>query len=110
MDQGTGGYSQRVSCQGAHRAEPTSETEISIKSNANAKADKHEMPPPGHPVAWATPPAAAHIETRAAARQSGPTRFVKTYDFASRIKTNPIIVRRPSVKTRAASAPAGGQN
>ena len=31
-----------------------------------------------------------------AARQSGPTRFVTTYDFASRIKTNPIIVRRPS--------------
>ena len=36
------------------------------------------------------------LNTSVAARQSGPTRFVTTYDFASRIKTNPIIVRRPS--------------
>ena len=80
------------------RGLPTREKGRPTEARAR-KADKHDVPPPGHPVAWATPPAATSaFEKKApvAARQSGPTRFVTTYDFASRIKTNPIIVRRPS--------------
>lgn len=102
MDQGTGGRVQRVGRPAATRADgsrPSHERKGRPTEARARKADKHDVPPPGHPVAWATPPAATSaFEKKApvAARQSGPTRFVTTYDFASRIKTNPIIVRRPS--------------
>lgn len=115
MDQGTGGRVQRVGRPAATRADgsrPSHEREGRPTEARARKADKHDVPPPGHPVAWATPPAATDVFKENAGRGAAERTHEIRDDIRLRIayqnKSNHRAPPEPT-KAKAASAPAAGR-